>query len=223
MTGTSEIVTNSFEKIWADLVTLIPNLLLAIILLFAGFIFAWIFSIIAKKILRVIRFEEIAAKIGLHQLLHKAGLKTTMTLLFSNIVYWFILIVFIASAVNVLGLTQLSVFFDSLIGYLPSVIAAVAIIIIGILVANLLYGVVKNATQSANIASSKLLASLTKWAIFIFSFIAALVQLKVAPDLLKILFTGCVVMFSLAGGLAFGLGGKDAAKEIIDKLKGNKY
>ena len=89
------------------------------------------------------------------------------------------------------------------------------------MVANLLFSVVKNACESANITSSKFLASLTKWSIFVFAIIAALVQLKIAPDLLTVLFTGIVVMISLAGGLAFGLGGKDAAKEIISKLRGD--
>jgi small-conductance mechanosensitive channel len=84
----------------------------------------------------------------------------------------------------------------------------------------LLFNVVKHASESARLRSANFLASLTKWSIFVFAFIAALVQLKVAPDLLKIIFTGFVVMISLAGGLAFGLGGKEAAKDVIDKIKG---
>jgi len=121
----------------------------------------------------------------------------------------------------VLGLTQLSEFLDGLVAYLPNVIAAVAILIIGILVANLLYSIVKNASESAKLKSSSFLASLTKWSIFVFAFIAALVQLKIAADLLTVLFTGIVVMIAIAGGLAFGLGGKDAARDIINKIKGN--
>ncbi len=216
---TTQIVRQSFSEFWGDFAGFIPTLLIAIILLFAGFIFAWFFSVIAKRILRAVKLEEIAAKIGLHRAFAKAGFKSTLTLLISNIVYWFILIVFIASAVNVLGLSQLSDFFNSLIGYLPSVIAAVVIIVIGVLVSNFLSSIVKNAAESANISSAGILTALTKWSVITFAVIAALVQLKIAPDLLKILFTGLVAMITIAGGIAFGLGGKDAAKEIVDKTR----
>lgn len=219
MNSTTQIVLDSFSDFWAKFTGFIPTLLLAIALLFAGFIIAWILEVMSRKILRAIKLEEIVAKVGIKRMFEKAGLKMTFTRLLSGVVYWFVLIVFLAAVVNVLGLTQLSSFLDGLVAYLPNVIAAVAILIIGILVGNLLYNVVKNASESARIQAAGLLATLTKWAIFIFAFIAALVQLKVAPDLLKILFTGFIVMLSLAGGLAFGLGGKDAAKETIDKLK----
>ncbi len=219
MNSTTQIVLDSFSDFWAKFTGFIPTLLLAIVLLFAGFIIAWILEVMSRKILRAIKLEEIVAKVGIKRMFEKAGLKMTFTRLLSGVVYWFVLIVFLAAVVNVLGLTQLSSFLDGLVAYLPNVIAAVAILIIGILVGNLLYNVVKNASESARIQAAGLLATLTKWAIFIFAFIAALVQLKVAPDLLKILFTGFIVMLSLAGGLAFGLGGKDVAKETIDKLK----
>lgn len=221
MGGTTQIVADSFSDFWAKFVGFIPTLLLAIALLFAGFIVAWIFEIIARKLMRFLMLEKIVDRIGLKALFEKAGLKISFTRLLSGVVYWFILIVFLAAVVNVLGLTQLSDFLDKLVAYLPNVLGAVVILIIGILVANLLCNVVKNACESARMSMAGFLASLTKWSIFIFAFIAALVQLKLAPDLLKILFTGLVVMLAIAGGLAFGLGGKDAAKDVIDKLKRN--
>lgn len=221
MSDTSQIVVNSFSDFWEKFTGFIPTILLAIALLFAGFIAAWIFETIARKIMRLLKLEIVVDKIGLKGLFEKAGLKISFTRVLSGIVYWFVLIVFLASVVNVLGLTQLSDFLDKLVAYLPNVIAAVAILIIGILVANLLHNVVKHASESAKISSASFLASLTKWSIFVFAFIAALVQLKIAPDLLKILFTGFIVTISLAGGLAFGLGGKDAAREIVDKIKRN--
>jgi len=220
MDETSQIVLNSFTDFWEKFTGFIPTLLLALALLFAGFIFAWIFEVVSKKVMRIVMLDKIVEKVGLKTLFDKAGLKISFTRLLSGVVYWFVLIVFLASVVNVLGLTQLSSFLDQLVAYLPNVIAAVAILVIGILVANLLFNVVKHASESARLRSANFLASLTKWSIFVFAFIAALVQLKVAPDLLKILFTGFVVMISLAGGLAFGLGGKEAAKDVIDKIKG---
>lgn len=221
MNGTTEVVLASFTDFWEKFTSSIPTILVAVILIFAGFIFAWIFESISKRILRAIKLEEIVARVGLQQLMQKAGLHTTFTRLLSGLVYWFVLIVFLAAVIDIAGLTQLSSFADNLVGYLPNVIAAVAILVIGVLVANLLHNIVKNATHSANINASHFLAALTKWSIFVFAFIAALVQLKIAPDLLKILFTGFVVMLSLAGGLAFGLGGKDFARDILESLRRN--
>lgn len=218
MNGVDQIVLDSFADFWSKFVLFIPTILLALALLFAGFIFAWIFEMIAKRIMRFVMLEKVVEKVGLKSMFEKAGLKISFTRLLSSIVYWFVLAVFLASVVNVLGLTQLSSFLDDLVAYLPNVIAAVAILVIGILVANLLYSVVKNASESANLSSANFLATLTKWSVFVFALIAALVQLKLAPELLTILFSGFVVMLSIAGGLAFGLGGKDAAREIIDKL-----
>jgi len=221
MSSATEILSDSLSNFWGRFTDFLPTLLLAIVLFFLGFIIAWIFEIIARKIMNLIKLEVIVEKVGLKGLFTKAGLKISFTRLLSGVVYWFVLIVFLASVVNVLGLSQLSAFLDQLVAYLPNVIAAVAILIIGILVGNLLFNVVKNASESAKIQHAPLLASITKWSIFVFAFIAALVQLHIAQDLLKILFTGFVVMLSLAGGLAFGLGGKEAAREVVDKLKKN--
>jgi hypothetical protein len=221
MSSATEILSDSLSNFWGRFTDFLPTLLLAIVLFFLGFIIAWIFEIIARKIMNLIKLEVIVEKVGLKGLFAKAGLKISFTRLLSGVVYWFVLIVFLAAVVNVLGLSQLSAFLDQLVAYLPNVIAAVAILIIGILVGNLLFNVVKNASESAKIQHAPLLASITKWSIFVFAFIAALVQLHIAQDLLKILFTGFVVMLSLAGGLAFGLGGKEAAREVVDKLKKN--
>ncbi len=221
MNSATQILSDSFSDFWGKFTDFLPTLLLAIVLFFLGFIIAWIFEMIARKIMNLVKLEVIVEKAGLKGLFIRAGLKISFTRLFSGIIYWFVLIVFLTAVVNVLGLSQLSSFLDKLVAYLPNVIAAVSILIIGILVGNLLFSVVKNASESAKIQHASLLASITKWSIFVFAIIAALVQLHIAPDLLKILFTGFVVMLSLAGGLAFGLGGKDAAKEIVDKLKKN--
>lgn len=221
MDGTTQVVFDSFTNFWSSIASSIPTILVSLLLIFAGFIFAWIFESVSRKVLRAVKLEEAVARIGIKQVFEKAGIRITFTRLLSGAVYWFVLIVFLAAVVDIAGLNQLSDFVDNLIGYLPNVIAAVAILIIGILVANVLHNVVKNAGSSANLHSTNFLASLTKWAIFVFAFIAALVQLKIAPDLLKILFTGFVIMLSLAGGLAFGLGGRDMAKDILEGFRRN--
>lgn len=217
--GVTEILQQSFADFWAKFTSFLPTILLALILLFAGFLLAWLFEVITRKMMKVIYFEKITEKMGLKSLFEKAGLRISITRLLSGVVYWFVLIVFLAAVVKALNLNQIYDFLNKLIAYLPNLIAAVVILIIGILVANLLSNIVKNSSEAAKLKSAKCLAGTVKWVILVFAVIAALVQLKIAPDLLKILFTGFVVMLALAGGLAFGLGGKEAAKDVIEKFK----
>jgi small-conductance mechanosensitive channel len=102
MDETSQIVLNSFSDFWEKFTGFIPTLLLALVLLFAGFIFAWIFEVISRKVMRIVMLDRIVEKIGLKTLFDKAGLKISFTRLLSGVVYWFVLIVFLASVVDVL-------------------------------------------------------------------------------------------------------------------------
>jgi len=86
------------------------------------------------------------------------------------------------------------------------------------LISTFVHILVKETATSAKLTSVDFLASVARWAILIFTFMAALVQLRVAPEMIQILFTGLVLMIALAGGIAFGLGGKDRAKQVIDKF-----
>ena len=96
---------------------------------------------------------------------------------------------------------------------------AAVILAVAFLVANFVYAVVKGSTKVAGIVSATLLATVAKWAIVIFGFLAALVQLGIASSLINTLFIGLVAMLALAGGLAFGLGGKDEAAAILKRLR----
>ena len=110
-------------------------------------------------------------------------------------------------------------YYGQVIPYFGSVIVAVAIMLVGSVAANFLHGLVRHALQAGGLRTSDTLALITKWAILVFTFMAALVQLSIAPDLIRVLFTGLVAMLALAGGLAFGLGGRDQASRFLDRLR----
>ena len=103
--------------------------------------------------------------------------------------------------------------------FIPNVVISMIILLAGILLGNFVRNIVKPALDAAHMHSSDVLAGLSKWAIVVFSFMAALVQLEIAPDLIRVLFTGLVAMIALAGGLAFGLGGKEHASKVLEALK----
>lgn len=218
-TSTSDVVYNSFNDYWESFGNFIPDLIVAVILIMLGFVLAWALESLVYKLLKGIKVDSAFEKVGLKSLFEKGGLGFGVSRFLSKVVYWFIIIVFLSSAAEILGLGQIQEFLARLVGYIPNVIGAVAILIIGILVARALSDLVKKATVAPDVRSSHFLVNLTKWSIIVFSIIAALVQLGVATRLLEILFAGMVIMVAIAGGLAFGLGGKDSAKGMLDRWK----
>jgi hypothetical protein len=104
--------------------------------------------------------------------------------------------------------------------YIPNIIIAIVILLVGLVLGNFTHKVTHKAVQASNLSSAAgFLATAAKWAIFVFALLAALTHLKIAQDLINTLFMGLVGMLALAGGLAFGLGGKDAARQFIDNVK----
>jgi hypothetical protein len=134
-------------------------------------------------------------------------------------VKWFLILVFLMAAANILQLTQVTNFLNSIIFYIPNVVVAVVILAIVTLVGNFVYGVVRGSSRAAGMVSATFLAAISKWAIIIFGIFAALIQLGVAGTLVSTIFIGIVAMLALAGGLAFGLGGKEEAALLLRKIR----
>ena len=126
---------------------------------------------------------------------------------------------FIAAA-DILGLQQVSTFlYQDVLGYAGYVIAAMAILLLGILAANFFEGIVVATVKASGLHNGESLGTITKWAILVFTVIAALSQLQIATAFLQDLFRAIVAMLAIAGGLAFGLGGRDTAKKVLDNIE----
>jgi hypothetical protein len=150
--------------------------------------------------------------------LTKANPTLSISKILGELLKWFVILVFLVPAVNTLGLGQISNLISSLLLYLPNVVIAVIVVTIGVLFANFAYDFVLATSISLDTAAASLVAQIARWAIVIFALLAALTQLGIAPSLIQILFTGIVAMVALAGGLAFGLGGRDSAAKIIARI-----
>ena len=133
--------------------------------------------------------------------------------------YWFLTIVFILAATDILGLFGISLFLRDVLAYIPSIIIAVLIMLAAFVLANFSKSVVKASVMSARLHASKFLGTLAWWTIVVFGFLAALIQLGIAVTILNTLITGLIAMIALAGGIAFGLGGKDYAAYLLEKLR----
>ena len=133
---------------------------------------------------------------------------------------WFVIIVFLLSSLQVLGLTQVTFFLQQVVlSYVPQVIVAVLILLVGAVIAEVAQSVVGGAARAAGIASAGFAGAVARWSIWIFAIIVALSQLGIGTQYFQTLFTGLVVALSLAFGLSFGLGGQESAARFLDKMR----
>ncbi len=210
----------SMQNLWFKIIGFLPQLIGAVIVLVIGILIAYALGRLAEKLFSYTHIDKYLEKKGTFQEIKKSWSSFSFANLLGIIVRWFFIIATIIAVVNILQINQLTGFLNSIVFYLPNVLGAVIVLAIGIVVGNIFYGLIEKGFEATKIskASALILADVAKWAIVIFSLLAALVQLKIGGQLIQILFGGFVTMVALAGGLAFGLGGKDKASKWLDQI-----
>ncbi len=214
-----DTVVDSLQNLWDRFIGFLPALIGALLVLVIGWYLALGLARLVERLFKVLMVDRGLERLGLPQHLEKVGIKLNVAKVLAFLVKWFLFLVFILAASDVLELTQVSDFLNRVLAYLPNVVIAAVIVLLGVLFSNFARAVIFKSVSAARLASAGLVASIAKWSIFIFALLAALVQLQIAPTLLQILFTGLVAMLAIAGGLAFGLGGRDAARDTLDKIR----
>lgn len=215
----TEVTINSFQETWSSFITFLPNLLGALVIFFVGLAVAVGLQKLITQILRAVRLDSGLEKLGLGRFFEKAGIKIDFAGWLGAFVKWFLVLVFLLAATDILNLNEISIFLLSILGYVPSVVVAVVILAVAFWLANVLRKIVQASVSASNIKAAAFSGAVTYWSILIFGLFAALIQLGVAYSLLQTLITGLIAMLALAGGLAFGLGGKDAAARFIERLR----
>jgi len=214
-----EAITLSLLNLWERFIAFLPVLVGAVLVFVAGWIVAVALGKAVEHIVKLLRIDDVIEKAGTKGRLRKAGVELNIAKFFGGLVKWFLVLVFLMAATDILHLVQVTGFLNSIVLYIPNVIVAAVILAVAFLVGNFVFAVIKGSTRVAGIVSATLLGTVAKWAIVIFGFLAALIQLGVASSLINTIFIGFVAMLALAGGLAFGLGGKDEAGDILKKLR----
>ena len=215
----SDIVRNSLMTLWGGVALFLPQFIAAIVVFLVGWLIAELLGKLAYHVVKILHVDNALSKVGFRQAWEKSGFRLNTPILFYELVKWFFVVVFLMAATNILGLIQVSEFLRTVVFYLPNVIVAAIILLIGILVAKFSEGLVRASVKAAGLMSGNFLGALTKWAVFVFSLLIALAQLKVADDIIKIVITGLIAASALAMGLSFGLGGVKHAEQMIGDLK----
>ncbi len=217
--GWTETLIISFQNVWAGIINFLPSLIGALILIIVGLIIASGLRTLVERIINTLKLDSVLKKVGLGPIFERAGLQLNSGKFLGLLIYWFLVVVFVLAVTDVLGLYGVSLFLRDVISYLPNIIVAVLIMLVAVLVANFLKSIVKASVKGAKLHSPKFLSSLAWWVVIIFGFLAALIQIGVAATILNTLVTGFIAMLAIAGGIAFGLGGKDYAASLLEKFR----
>ena len=215
----ADVLSASFKDLWMSFIDFLPNFLGAIVILIIGWIIAVILGGVVRRVVDFLKVDELLEKLSVSGTLKKGGVHLNVAGLLGWLVKWFLIIVFLIAAADIMRWTQINEFLTGVVLYLPNVIISIIIILAGIVLADFINEIIKKAVMAAELKSAQFLAGIAKWAILIFTFMAALVQLRIADQLIQTLFTGFVAMLAIGGGLAFGLGGQDHAKKFIEALR----
>lgn len=211
------VLQNSFQSLWLELMAFLPLLVLALLIVIVGWILGEVFKRVVERLFATLKVNQLLDAAGADKLTARAGYKLNAGFFVGVLIKWFVIIVFFVAALDVLNLDQVTVFFrDVVLGYLPQVIVAVLILFVAMILANVVHKSVEAGARAAEFSAPKLLGNFARYAILVFAVLAALSQLEIAPNLVEMLFAGFVFAAALALGLAFGLGGRDAASRYVD-------
>jgi small-conductance mechanosensitive channel len=219
LTSVGQAILDALTMLWDKLVAYLPNLIAAIIILIIGILIAKAVEKLVQKIVEAIKVDDLIKKINVIKKIEEAGTKVVFSQILAWMVKWFLYIVLLVAVSEILQLGQFTDFLKSVALYLPNVIIAVLILVVGLILGSFMEDLIVKILISVKAKLAALIARIAKWAIVIFAVLAALTQLNVAPYLINTLFTTIAFAIALAAALAFGLGGKDAAKDLIDTIK----
>lgn len=212
-------VSDTWTNIWDRFVNFLPNLIGAAIILVVGWLVGMVVAMLLDRLFRVIGLQTLFEKAKVEDVLKKANAEKDATALLASVAKWIIYLVAFIAAANTLQLPDVADFLNRILAFVPSAVAAGAILMIGLILAHFLSNVIKGSVMVANLGSADMIAGIVRYSIVIFAFMAALAQLGIAGSLINILFIGLVAFLAIAGGLAFGLGGKETASEWLENLK----
>jgi hypothetical protein len=201
----------------------IINILLVLVILVIGWLVAKLIKSLVTRVLRAIKLDELSDRIELESLLAKGGIKYSLSELLGVVVYWLAILVTFMVAVNSVGLTVAADLLNRVVLYIPNIIAAIFILILGMFVATLLKNIIQTIATNAGLAEEKLLGKIVEILVMVFVIVMALEQLNIGAKTLQLILGIVLGALGLGVALAFGLGCKEIAgkmvAEFLDKIK----
>ncbi|MBM3249448.1 MAG: hypothetical protein FJZ09_01185 [Candidatus Omnitrophica bacterium] len=217
------VLLEPLRTILAQIGQFVTGALLVIVILIIGWLISKAIKIAVTNGLRLVKLDQLSDKIELDQLLEKGGIKYSLSELIGVMCYWLAMLITFMVAINAVGLTIAADLLNKVVLYIPNVIAAIFILILGMFVATLLKNIVQTAANNAGLAHAKLLGDIVSVVIMVFVILVALEQLNIAIKITELTLAILLGTVGLGAALAFGLGCKDLAgkftSELVERLK----
>ena len=225
--GTNTLLTlepsfsSAINEILLGIVGFVPTLLGALLVFLAGLLLGNWLKTVTIKIINITQLGNLFTNPAVKDFLKNAETSQKIEEVIGEVVRWLILILFFTAAINLLGLTTVSAFLNTVFGYLPSLFAAVFIILIGVVLAGILEKVVKGSLGGVDVSLARFMGKFISYAVMVIAALAALSQMGIAQSFIDVIFTGFIATLTLAFGLGLGLGSKDIIKEILEEAYKN--
>ena len=215
-----DILGQALVETGMTLIAFLPNVIIAVVIFALGWFAGSVLARAISHLITVLRIDRALHKAGLDQISERAGVKISLAGFLAGIVKWLVIVAFTIASSEILGLTQVTQLLRDILMYIPQVIIAAIVLVMAVLVADFVARLIEHSVKATGMKGHFAAAQVAKWAIIIVGGIfPALTQLHIAQGLVEVLFTGVVFALSLSLGLAFGLGGRDAAARAIEKMK----
>jgi hypothetical protein len=215
VTGWGEALWLSLAGALAGLFSALPRVLGFVVILIVGWIIAGLMAGAVAALLRAVRFNDLANRAGITGFVQSMGLRTDAAGFLGDLTRWFVRLITLVVAFDALGLPAVSQVLQQFLLWLPNLVVALVILVIAGLAANALANLVRGATTQAGFSNPDLLATIARVAVWSFGIVVAVNQIGIAATLVNTLFMGLVGALAIALGLAFGLGGRETAAEIV--------
>ncbi len=213
-----DIFMESLTHFWMQIVSFAPRLLAVIVILIFGWVVARLVRSVVKRALGLMSFDKFAQKSGLEEFMSHGNVNLSSSGIISQIVYWLVMILFIITGANALGLNEVAVLLQQLASYLPHIIVAIVVVIFGTLLARFINRLVFAWLHSIKFSRALAVSTSAEYGIQILAIFVALEQLGIGTQLLNSLFVIVFGAIFLALAIAFGLGGKEWAARMIEDL-----
>jgi hypothetical protein len=205
---------------WVGVLNFVPSFLAAVVLFLVGWLIAVLLGKVVAQVIKAIKLDVALRAAGFDKVVERAGFTLSSGGFLGALVKWFFIVVTLVASLDILGLKTVTGYLSTVVlTYLPNVIVAALILLLSVVIAEAIKKLVVSSAKAGGISSANVLGEISKWAIWIFAFMAALSQLEILNSFIQPLFIGVIAAISLALGLSFGLGGRDAAAKFIEKTR----
>lgn len=205
----------SLRETWSRILEFAPDILVALVLLVAGWLVARFLRKVCQRGLRLLRVDVLAERSGFEDFLVRGGVEATAVTLVSNAVYWAVLLAVFLTLLDALGLQAANLLLERIGGFLPNLVVAIGILVFGSLLARISGGLVFSYLSNVGTPAAGPVGVLTRYAMLAFVVFMAAEQLTIRSEVLVSGFQIAFAAICLAGALAFGLGGRDWAADVI--------